>query len=83
MIPIGRFVYIITSVVCPTRRRAINDTAECLSPLDIHLRISREGDEVLRPRAAHRRDSQWESPTQSAFQNGGIKNNIPNKEIIK
>ena len=83
MIPINRFVYIITSVACPTRRRVINDTAECLSPLDIHLRIPRGGDEVLRPRAAHRRDSQWESPTLSAFQNGGIKNYNPNKEIIK
>ena len=81
MIPINRLVYIITSVVCLMRQRAINDIIECLSALDIHLRISRVGNQVLRPRAARHRDSQKESPSESAFQNGGTNDNNPNKEI--
>ena len=83
MFPINHLVYIITSVVCLMRQRAINDAVECLSAVDIHLRISRVGNQVLRPHAARRRDSQYESPLQPSFQNGGINNNNPNKEIIK
>ena len=81
MIPINRLAYIIISVVCLMRQRTINDIIECLSALDIHLRISRVGNQVLRTRAARHRDSQLESPSESAFQNGGINNNNPNKEI--